>query len=160
MGTRSGTFDTSAVLYLGKKEKNIEDLLFKQAGIKGIYASSGDMREVLESAEQGNFRAKLALEMYIQILKENIGRMLMTMEGLDLLIFTGGIGENVSIIRQNVVESLKFLGAEIDSEKNKVNRLNDIITTPKSSLIAMTIHTEENWEMAQQIYSQVEKSSR
>lgn len=159
MGTRSGTFDTSAVLYLGQKEKNIEDLLFKQAGIKGIFASSGDMRDVLESAEKGDFRAQLALEMYIQILKENIGRMLMTIGGLDLLIFTGGIGENVSIIRQNVVESFKFLGAEIDSEKNKLNRLNDTITTPESSLLAMTIHTEENWEMAQQIYSHVHKRS-
>lgn len=152
MGTRSGTFDTSAVLYLQEQCSDLGSMLNKESGIKGIFGKSSDMRELMEGVAENDPVASLAITMYIQILKENIGRMLLTLEGIDLLIFTGGIGENSPFIRDKACQALHFLGAEIDTSLNEKSIPDTFLSTPSSKVAIALIHTEENWEMAQSVY--------
>ena len=155
MGTRSGTIDTSAVLHLAKDTSNLAELLTKESGIKGIIKDSGDMRNLLEEMQKGNSIAKLAFKMYIQILQENIGRMIVSLNGLDVLIFTGGIGENVPLLREEVVSSLKFLQALLDPELNQRNLSNSLLSKEQSKVSILVIHTQENWQMAKSTYKKI-----
>ncbi len=152
MGTRSGTIDPSILIYLMHKKgldgDKIDQLLNKESGLKGISGVSGDIRTIMQAIEQGNKRAQLALDMFIYRLRYFIGAMTASLNGVDVLAFTAGIGENASEIRARVCEGLSYLHLKIDHEKNTASPINQEISTPDSAVRILVIHTEEDWEIA------------
>jgi acetate kinase len=122
MGTRCGTLDPGILLYLEEKHKlsisGISNLLNKESGLQGISGLSSDMRDIIKAAGEGVERARLALEMYVYRVRKWIGSFVGIMDGVDMIVFTGGVGENSYYIRQLVCERLKFFGVEVDKHKN------------------------------------------
>lgn len=148
MGTRSGDIDPSAVLSIMKKEKltpdQMSDLLNKQSGVKGISGISSDIREVEAGIREGNERAKLAMEMYDYRIKKYIGAYAAAMGGVDIVVFTAGVGEHQWDVRQGACEGLEFMGIKIDAEKNKANcGEEEIISAPDSKVKVVVVPTDE-----------------
>ncbi|KUK42234.1 MAG: Acetate kinase [Thermovirga lienii] len=152
MGTRCGEIDPTVVLYLMEKEnldtKLMSHILHKESGILGISGISSDMRDVEEAAEGGNERAKLALDMLCYGIRKHIGAYAAAMNGLDAIVFTAGIGENSSLVREKVLEELSFLGIKVDYEKNKSRGKEVIISTEDSKVVAMVVPTNEELVIA------------
>ncbi len=153
MGTRCGDIDPGILLYIADKEnlnlKGVNDLINKKSGVMGISGLSSDMRDLELAAEKGNERAQLALDMYYYRVKKYIGSYAAAMDGVDLIIFTGGIGENDSILRENVGTSLHFMGVDFDAEGNKGVRGKDkLLTKPESRVKVMVITTNEELVIA------------
>ena len=123
MGTRSGSIDPSVVTYImklkGYTPEQMDDILNKQSGLLGVSGLSNDCRNVSSAAAEGNERAVLAMNILTNGIKKHIGAYAAEMNGLDVLVFTAGIGENQWNIRQQVCENMSYLGIEIDPEKNK-----------------------------------------
>lgn len=123
MGSRSGDIDPSAVTYimekLHKKPQEMADYLNKECGVLGISGVSSDMRDVDAAAKEGNKRAQLALKMYAYRIKKYIGAYAAAMGGVDTIIFTAGVGENQTDLRQDTCEGLEFLGVKFDEERNE-----------------------------------------
>ena len=148
MGTRSGDVDPSAVLSIMKKEgltpDQMSDLLNKESGVKGISGVSSDIREVEEAIKQGNERAALALKMYAYRIKKYIGAYTAAMGGVDVVVFTAGVGEHQWDIRQNAAGGLECLGIKLDKEKNKKNfGEEEIISTADSPVKVVVVPTDE-----------------
>ncbi|HPS26405.1 MAG TPA: acetate kinase [Bacteroidales bacterium] len=153
MGTRCGDLDLGALLFLMEKEKldikQANALINKKSGMIGITGVSSDMRDIEDAANKGNKRAALALKMYNYRVKKYIGAYAAGMEGVDLIIFTGGIGENAVNTREGVMQGLEFLGVDFDYELNKVSRGKDImLTKPESKVKVMVITTNEELVIA------------
>jgi len=154
MGTRAGDLDLGALLYIMKnKELSIEDatnLINKKSGILGISGVSYDMRDVENAAwNEGNKRAQLALDMYIYRLKKYIGAYAAALGGLDLLIFTGGVGENGPETREAVCKGMEFLGINIDIERNNGIRSKlELISKQDSKVKVMVVPTNEELVIA------------
>jgi acetate kinase len=152
MGTRSGTVDPSILVYLlrtkGYSADELDALLNKQSGLLGISGVSGDIRMVHAANEEGNPKAKLALDMLIYRLRYFIGAMVTSLDGLDVLTFTAGIGENDEIVRSRVCAGLGYLGVKIDEEINNKRPKNQEISTPDSKVRVLVISTQEDWEIA------------
>ncbi|NSW76370.1 MAG: acetate/propionate family kinase [Candidatus Atribacteria bacterium] len=123
MSTRPGDFEPQIITYLQEKEglsyQEINRLLTKDSGLKGISGISGELWEIEKRAHEGNTRARLAVEVFVYQVKKYIGAYTALLNGLDSLIFTGGIGENDFFIREKICEDLDYLGIEIDQEKNR-----------------------------------------
>jgi len=123
MSTRPGDFDAQVLLYLEEKAglspQDLNRLLTKESGLLGISGVSGEMWEIERAAQEGNSRARLAIEVFVYQVKKYIGGFAALMNGLESLVFTGGIGENDSFIRQEICQSLTFLGISIDPELNR-----------------------------------------
>lgn len=159
MGTRSGDIDQSVILYLAEKLgysiKEIGEILQKKSGMLGLTGKS-DLRDIETEAKNGNKMAKLALEMNAYRIKKYIGAYIAVLNGVDALVFTAGIGENSSLIREMVCSNMDYLGIELDIAKNK-NRSNKIreIQTKTSKVKIMVIPTNEELEIAQQAYNLV-----
>jgi len=121
--TRPGDLDPFVVLYLMKKENlTVDDVikkLSKESGLLGISGVSGEMKDIVESAKNGNERSLLAIDTFVYNVKKYIGSYIAILEGLDVLAFTGGIGERSDLIREKICSGLEFLGIKIDAEKNK-----------------------------------------
>lgn len=148
MGTRSGDVDPSAVLNIMKKEglnpDQMSDLLNKESGVKGISGVSSDIREVEEAIKQGNERAALALKMYAYRIKKYIGAYTAAMGGVDVVVFTAGVGEHQWDIRQNAAGGLECLGIKLDKEKNQKNfGEEEIISTADSPVKVVVVPTDE-----------------
>jgi len=147
MGTRCGDLDVGVVHYIMEKEeigiKSASTLFNKHAGMLGISGVSSDMREIEVASKGGNERAALALEMYNYKIKKYIGSYIAAMGGVDILIMTGGIGENADTTRKGVCSDLEFLGISLDQEKNKGFRSEGIISTPDSKVKVMVVPTDE-----------------
>ena len=148
MGTRSGDVDAGVLSFIMDKEgldsKGISDLVNKQSGVLGITGISSDMRDVENAAESGNERAVLALKMYDQRIKKYVGEYAAEMNGVDIIVFTGGVGENQWPTRQAVCEGLEFMGIDFDTEKNKGLRGKEaIISKPSSRVKVVIIPTDE-----------------
>lgn len=148
MGTRSGDVDPSAVLSIMKKEglnpDQMSDLLNKESGVKGISGVSSDIREVEEAIKQGNERAALALKMYAYRIKKYIGAYTAAMGGVDVVVFTAGVGEHQWDIRQNAAGGLECLGIKLDKEKNQKNfGEEEIISTAESPVKVVVVPTDE-----------------
>lgn len=163
MGTRAGDLDIGVVLYLMEKEnldyKEINNLLNKKSGVLGISGLSFDMRDIEKAIAEGNERAEVAQDMYCHRVKKYIGAYAAIMDGVDLLIFTGGIGENDTFVREKVTAGLTFLGIELDVEKNKGLRGKDmVISKPESRNTAMVVTTNEELVIARDTLSIVSKS--
>jgi acetate kinase len=160
MGTRSGSVDPGALLYIAKKEgvssDELNDILNKESGVKGISQISSDMRDLANEARSGNERAQLALKMYAHRVKKYIGAFIAVLNGLDILILTGGIGENNDYVREMCCSDLEFLGISFDSKKNIGLRGKDEeISLPGSKVKVMILTTNEELVIAQETFKLV-----
>lgn len=152
MGTRSGDLDVGVVHFIMEKEeigiKSASTLFNKHAGMLGITGISSDMREIEMAAANGNERALLALEIYDYKVKKYIGSYIAALGGLDILVMTGGIGENADTTREGVLTGLEYLGISIDLEKNKGFRKEGVISTPDSRVKVIVVPTDEELMIA------------
>ena len=149
MGTRSGDVDLGVVTFLMEKEMigsaSVSTLFNKHSGVLGVSGISSDMRDIEKAISEGNERAKLALDMYEYRIKKYIGSYIAALNGVDVLVFTGGVGENQTGSRWNVCANLSFMGVKIDPELNKVRGKEIVISTPDSSVIVVVIPTDEEY---------------
>ena len=124
MGTRSGSIDPSVISFLIEEQgytiEQVDEILNKKSGVLGISGISSDFRDVRSAAEEGNERAKLALDIFHYKVRAQIAAYAGIMGGVDVIVFTAGIGENASLTREESLKGLEFLGFELDEEKNKV----------------------------------------
>ncbi len=152
MGSRSGSIDPGILIYLMRQEgfdaDSLAEMLNKASGLKGVSGVSGDMREIKNAIASGNQRAQLALDIYIHRLKKAIGAMLATLGGLDVLVFTAGVGENNPVIREEACKALEFMGLKLDYEQNNSNVIEKNIAQPDSTVKVIVIHTDEDWAIA------------
>ncbi|BAZ44963.1 acetate kinase [Chondrocystis sp. NIES-4102] len=155
MGTRSGSIDPQILLYLMREHDlnadQLNKLLNKESGLLGVSGISADMREILTACSQGNERAQLALDIYIHRLSSNIGAMMASLAGLDVLVFTAGVGENAAIVREKTCQQFAFIGLELDLTKNNAHLLEQDIATCNSQVKVLVIHTEEEQAIALEI---------
>ncbi len=164
MGTRTGDIDPGVLLYLADKEHlnlaDINNLINRKSGVAGISGISSDMRDIESSSAEGNPRAILALKMFAYRVKKYIGSYSAAMNGLDLLIFTGGIGENDFDMRKMICSNMEYLGILFDSEINDGVRGKDIIISrPESKVTVMAVTTDEEFVIAWDTRTMVEKLS-
>jgi acetate kinase len=156
MGSRSGSIDPAILIYLirekGFTADQLNQLLNQESGLKGVSGISADLRVILQERENGQERAELAFDMYIHRFRAGVGQMLASLAGLDVLVFTAGVGENSAIVREKVCAGLTFLGLKLDLEKNAQSPQNEEISTPDSSVRVLIIHTEEDWAIAQECW--------
>ena len=162
MGTRSGDVDAGALIFIMEKENMdyaaLNSLLNKQSGVLGVSGVSSDMREVESASDKGNERAALALKMFNYRVKKYIGAYAAAMGGVDIIIFTGGIGENSVSDREEICEGLEFLGLEFDKTANDgIRGKEQIISKKDSKVIAMTVPTNEELVIASDTKDIVEK---
>ncbi|NNM43306.1 MAG: acetate kinase, partial [Chlamydiae bacterium] len=131
MDTRSGTIDPGIILYLLRKEgitiDGLNKVLNHQSGLLGISGISSDMRDIITAASKGVERAQLAIDMYVHRLNSFIGSMIASLGGIDILVFTGGIGENTPLIRKKVSEAFSFLPLKLDLQKNAYSHEEDAV---------------------------------
>jgi acetate kinase len=162
MGTRSGDVDPGVLLFLAEKENlSIADtnaMFNKRSGVCGISGISFDMRDVEQAAGNGNSRAQLALDMYAYRVKKYIGAYAAAMSGVDLIVFTGGIGENDVDTRRRILEGLGFLGVDFDNERNTTRNKEAILTRPGSRVVSMVMPTNEELVIAIDTYNIVTNS--
>lgn len=152
MGTRSGSIDPEILLYLQREQgttpQELENILNHESGLKGISGLSGDMRVILQAIQQGNERAQLAMDLYVYRLRTCLGSMIAALEGIDVLTFTGGVGEHVPEVRTRVCEGLGFLGLALDTSANAAASSDQDIAAAHSTVRVLVVHTEEDWEIA------------
>ena len=157
MGERSGSIDPAILIYLmrqyGLTGEELNHLLNKESGLNGISGISADLRDILEAIKNDHERAKLAFEIYIHRFRACLGQMLASLGGLDVLVFTAGVGENSVIVREKVCEGFAFLGLKLDLEKNAQSPFDQEISTNDSSIRVLIIHTEENWAIAEECWN-------
>ena len=122
MGTRVGDIDPGAVIHLGQKLKlsseKLESYLYRECGLLGISGKSNDIRDLLKLESEGDVRAELALEVFVYRIKKYIGSYFATLNGLDMLVFSGGIGERSPVIRSRICGNIGALGVVLDEDKN------------------------------------------
>lgn len=156
MGTRTGDLDPGALLYMAEKEdtsiKETSNLLNKQSGMLGISGVSSDMRDIEDAANNGNHRARLALEMFAYRAKKYIGAYTAAMGGIDLIVFTGGIGENDTETRKRILNGLQFLGITLSEENLNARGKETMLTIPESNVKVMVIPTNEEMMIAIDTY--------
>jgi acetate kinase len=161
MGTRSGDVDPALPFFLaehlGISVKQIDDLLNKQSGLKGI-CGSNDMREVIEKKDAGDVKAKLALDIYIYRIKKYIGAYFAVLGRLDAIVFTAGVGENSPFIRERCCQDLHKLGIEIDLQRNNQTQEGiREISPPGSQVKVLVVPTDEELEIAEETKGVLEK---
>lgn len=161
MGTRSGVLDPAILTFLAEKEnmsaEQVLNMLNKKSGILGLSGISSDFRDVEAAAKEGNERAHQALDVYVHRVKAYIGSYAAEMNGLDVLVFTAGVGENDRWIRSRICENMDFLGIELDPEKNQVQGEEAIISTEASRVKIMVLPTHEELVIARSTKEIVEK---
>lgn len=153
MGTRCGDVDPGALIFLMDKHnlssKDMLNMVNKESGLAGVSGVSSDMREITAAAKQGNEKAILSLEMYEQRITKYVGAFAAEMGGVDIIVFTGGVGEHQSSTRANVCNPLRFMGVEIDNAANDANNGDEgIISTPNSAVKVVVIPTDEEYMIA------------
>ena len=152
MGTRAGALDLGAATYIMDKEglttAEFNNLVNKKSGLLGVSGVSSDARDIDAAIKAGNHRANLAREMFIYRVKKYVGAYAAAMNGVDILVFTGGIGENDAFIRGEIVKGLSFLGVTLDEEANNCRGVERVISTPDSKLTVCVIPTDEELMIA------------
>ena len=153
MGTRSGDVDAGVISYIMEKEnigtQAISTIVNKYSGMLGVSGVSSDMREIDDAIKKGNERAILALDMYLYRIKKYIGSYTAALGGLDILVFTGGVGENQFGSRKAICENMEFLGIELDEKTNDGLRgVEAVISTPNSKVKILVIPTDEEFMIA------------
>jgi acetate kinase len=152
MGTRCGSIDPGILIYLirqGYSADQLDQLLNKESGLKGISGLSHDLRQIRQAIATGNAHAQLARDIYLHRLKACFGAMLMSLGGVDAVVFTAGIGEHDASIRADACEAMAFLGLKLDLNKNENHPVDQDIATVNSAVRVLVIHTQEDWAIAQ-----------
>ncbi len=156
MGARSGSIDPAILIYLmqeyGLTAEHLNHLLNKESGLKGISGLSADLRTILQAIQEGNQQAELAFAMYIHRFRACLGQMIASLGGLDVLVFTAGVGENSAIVREKVCEGFAFLNLYLDLEKNQQSLRDQDLSISDSAVRILIIHTEEDWAIAQECW--------
>ncbi len=154
MVTRSGDLDPSILLYLMKKENlsahEMENILNKQSGVQAISGLVPDFREIETAGNEGNERAKIALDSFKYAIASYIAKYAVAMNGIDYVVFTGGIGENQINIRKGICEKLKFMGVEIDVDANNIRGEEKLVSKPDSKVKIYVIPTNEELMIAKE----------
>lgn len=162
MGSRSGDIDASAVTYimdkLNLKPQEMADFLNKKSGVLGITGISSDMRDIEEAASKGNERAQLALRMYNYRIKKYIGSYAAAMGGVDVIVWTAGVGENQISTRMEACSGLEFLGVKMDAEANNCRGEEKLISAPDSKVQVWVVPTDEEIVIARDTMELVKKS--
>ena len=152
MGTRSGSIDPSVISFLieqhGYTIEEVDELLNKKSGVLGISGVSSDFRDVLAAGEAGNERAKLALEIFYYKVRTQIAAYAGAMGGVDVIVFTAGIGENSSITRKEILKGLEFFGLELNEENNEIRGKIQEISTEDSRVKVYVVPTNEELMIA------------
>lgn len=153
MGTRVGDVDPGALTFLmtkhGLNAEQMQTIINKESGVLGVSGVSSDMREIEAAVEAGNERARLALDMYMLRITKYIGAYAAEMGGVDIIVFTGGVGENQAMLRADVCSTLGFMGVEIDKEVNAVTRGTEtVISSAASKVKVCVIPTDEELTIA------------
>ncbi|MDE6174966.1 MAG: acetate kinase [Duncaniella sp.] len=162
MGTRVGDIDPGALVYIMLKHNlsatDLQKIINKESGMLGTTGISSDMREIEDAVNAGNERAILGLDMYEQRILKYIGAYAAEMGGVDIIVFTGGVGENQTSLRESVCEPLKFMGVELDKELNSGLRGKEaVISTPASKVKVVVIPTDEELMIARDTEAIVSK---
>ncbi|MDE5637871.1 MAG: acetate kinase [Alistipes sp.] len=159
MGTRCGNVDASAITYIGAKEgmsfAELDTMMNKKSGVLGLSDVSSDMRDIDKAYDEGNARAILARDMYYGRVKKFVGQYAAEMGGVDLIVFTGGVGENSKELRESVCSNMEFLGLEFDREANNVRGEDKILSTPSSKVKVAVVATNEELVIATDTYNLV-----
>ncbi len=161
MGTRCGIVDASAITYIGSKENmsfdELNSMMNKESGVWGMTENlSSDMRDIDNAYDEGNELAILARDMYNGRIQKFVGQYAASMGGLDLIVFTGGVGENSDVLRSQTCAGLEFMGVEFDTEKNKGVRGKDmILSKPESKVKVVVYQTNEELVIASDTYNLV-----
>lgn len=156
MGSRPGDVDPGAVLYVVEKElaegktmKDITNIFYKKSGLVGISGGKQDMRDIRAGRDAGDERSTYAFDMFAQRVKRYIGGYMAEMGGCDILLFTGGIGENAWFMRHPILENMECLGIKVDMEKNdKIMGEDAVISTPDSKVTTIVVTTDEEYVIA------------
>ena len=153
MGTRSGDIDAGAVTFIMEKENlsasGVSDLLNKKSGVKGIFGVSSDMRELEAAVAAGNNKmADLTEKMYFYRIKKYIGAYAAALGGVDIIVFTGCVGENQASCRSGACEGLEYMGVKLDLEKNKIRGEEAVISAEDSKVKVVVIPTDEELMIA------------
>lgn len=153
MGTRVGDIDPGALTFMMTKHNltaaDLQRIINKESGLAGVSEVSSDMREIDAAIAEGNGKAKLALEMYEQRILKYIGAYAAEMGGVDIIVFTGGVGENQTAVRRKVCEPLAFMGVKLDNEINDCSRGEEVvISSPESAVKVVVIPTDEELMIA------------
>ncbi|HZK58099.1 MAG TPA: acetate kinase [Clostridia bacterium] len=161
MGTRCGDIDPAIVPFVGQREdlsyQEIDNLMNKKSGLLGVSGISNDLRDILGAAEEGNYRARLALDLYNRRIKRYIAVYAAMMGGLDVIVFTAGVGENSIDTRKESCSGLEFLGIKIDDEKNNTRGKEAVISSDDSKVTVMVVPTNEELAIARDTKEIVEK---
>ncbi len=154
MGTRSGDIDPAIIPFVMIKEEisiaEVDSMLNKHSGVLGVSGVSSDMRDIEDAVAEGNKRAQQALDMYMYRIRKYIGAYAAAMDGVDVVVFTAGVGENGPIVRQGVCKHLTYLGIEFDAERNDFKGKEREITTPSSKVKVWVIPTNEELMIARE----------
>jgi acetate kinase len=162
MGTRSGDIDAGALTFIMEKEgldaKGISTLVNKKSGMQGLTGISSDMRDIYNAMVEGNERAKMALDAYAYRIKKYIGAYAAAMNGVDVIVFTGGVGENHTYTRGLVCSDMEYLGVKLDEAMNeKIHGDEAVISTPDSKVKVCVTPTDEESMIARDTQAIVEK---
>jgi acetate kinase len=154
MGTRSGSVDPGILTHLVRtgaaRAEDLDNILNRQSGLLGVSGISSDMRDIVEAMRNGNERAKLAFDIFIHRLCSEIGAMAASLGGVDVLVFTAGIGENSAEVRAAACQRLAFLGITVDDDKNSTSKPDAAdISAQGSRVRVLVIRAEEDWAIAQ-----------
>jgi acetate kinase len=156
MGSRCGSIDAGILIHLLRQPDmdvdKLDHLLNRESGLLGVSGISADLRPILKAIAEGNQQAQLAFDVYVHSLRSHIGSMIASLGGLDVLVFTAGVGENNSLIRESACASFEFLGLKLDLDKNNQKLLDCDIATPESKVRVLVIHTQEDWEIARECW--------
>lgn len=153
MGTRAGDVDAGALSFIMEKEHldaaGLSNLINRESGVAGLSEISSDMRDIEDAIEKGDKNAILAMEMYNYRIKKYIGSYAAALGGLDILVFTGGVGENQWVTRSAVCKDMEFMGIEFDEEKNDGLRGEEVVLSlPNSRVKVMVVPTDEEFMIA------------
>jgi acetate kinase len=162
MGTRSGSIDPGILTYLMRQTRvtgeQLDEILNKKSGLRGISGVSSDMRQILSEAKRGEPLAALAFEMFVHRLLAGIGSMTAVLGGIDALVFTAGIGEHSPEVRKAVCANLHFLGIQLDSNRNANPAPDQDISCPEARTRVFVIRAQEDWAIARECRKMIENS--
>ncbi len=157
MGTRSGSVDPGILTYLMRQGRldaqGIDEVLNERSGLLGVSGLSGDMRDILTGIQQGHKRAELAFDIYVHRLRAAIGGMAAVLGGVDVLVFTAGVGENSAEVRAAACRGLEFLGLRLSTQRNGRPSLDQDVSTPDSRVRVLVIRAEEDWAIAKECWN-------
>jgi len=164
MCTRSGALDPGILLFLIRENPDVdklEKILDRESGLQGLSGLPGDTRILVPEASKGNQRAKLAMDVFIHRLRAGIGQMIASLDGRpDAIVFTDAIGEDEPLVRSRACEPLKFMGVEVDLEKNATSPIDTDISLPKTPVRVLIVKSREDWQIARECHALYQSKSQ